>query len=88
MLNEAIWKELLERRQRGIKIRAVSEVTKENIQYCKKFMEVVELRHLDGLKSNFALADGKFYYYRLSKVLEGLSHDYSLLFHRHSYYGE
>ena len=36
---------------RGGKIRCVTEVTPENIQYCKELLSVVsELRHLDGIK--------------------------------------
>ena len=36
---------------RGGKIRCVTEVTPENIQYCKELLNLIsELRHLDGLK--------------------------------------
>jgi two-component system sensor histidine kinase VicK len=35
---------------RGGKIRLITEITKDNIQYCKALMKIVtELRHLDGL---------------------------------------
>lgn len=36
---------------RGGKIRCITEVTPENIKYCKELLNLVsELRHLDGLK--------------------------------------
>ena len=33
-------------------------MTKENISYCKQIMEIAELRHLEGIKGNFGIADG------------------------------
>ena len=44
-------------KQRGIKIRIITEITPENIFYCKKLLEIVQLRHIEGLKSNFGVAD-------------------------------
>ncbi|MGN6558951.1 MAG: hypothetical protein ACTHJ2_00335, partial [Candidatus Nitrosocosmicus sp.] len=36
-------------KKRGVKIRFVTEITKDNIHYCKELKEFVsELRHLDG----------------------------------------
>src|SRR5919107_1845207 len=41
---------------RGAKIRAITEITKDNIGYCKKLMEIVDdLRHLDDLKGGLAV---------------------------------
>src|SRR5215475_3712983 len=38
-------------RKRGGKIRALTEITLDNIHYCKEIVKIVdELRHLDGLK--------------------------------------
>lgn len=40
----------LEVKKRGGKIRFITEITRENIQYCKELMKIVdEFRHLDGL---------------------------------------
>lgn len=48
-------------RRRGAKIRAFTEVTKENIGYCKELIKLVdELRHLDGVKGGIAI-NGKEY---------------------------
>ena len=37
--------------KRGGKIRCITEITKENLQYCEELVNTVtELRHMDGLK--------------------------------------
>ncbi|MGN6350034.1 MAG: hypothetical protein ACTHL3_01075, partial [Candidatus Nitrosocosmicus sp.] len=59
VLYEPIWDGLVSLKKRGVKIRGVTEVTPNNISYCKKMMEVGELRHLEGIRTNFGIADGK-----------------------------
>jgi two-component system, OmpR family, sensor histidine kinase VicK len=55
-------------RRRGSKIRAFTEITKENIQYCKELMKIVdELRHLDGVKGGLAVSESE---YMATTVLE------------------
>jgi two-component system sensor histidine kinase VicK len=39
------------------KSRVVTEITKDNIRYCKELMNLGELRHLDGIKGNFAVSE-------------------------------
>jgi len=57
--HEPIWNGYIKLKKRGIKLRCVTEVTINNIQYCKKLMEVAEIRHLEGIRTNFAIADRK-----------------------------
>jgi two-component system sensor histidine kinase VicK len=45
-------------KNRGVKVRFITEITKENLYYSKELMKIVELRHLDGIKGNFGIADG------------------------------
>jgi two-component system sensor histidine kinase VicK len=59
VLFEPIWSGLVSLKKRGVKIRGVTEVTPNNISYCKQMMEVCDLRHLDGIRTNFGIADGK-----------------------------
>jgi two-component system sensor histidine kinase VicK len=40
-------------------MRWVTEVTPNNISYCKKLTEISEVRHLDGIRTNFGIAEGK-----------------------------
>jgi two-component system, OmpR family, sensor histidine kinase VicK len=55
-------------RKRGGKIRAFTEITKDNIHYCKKLMKLVdELRHLDGVKGGIAVSETE---YMATTVLE------------------
>ena len=45
-------------KKRGVKLHYVTEITKDNLSYCKQLMEMVdELRHLDGIKGNFYVSE-------------------------------
>lgn len=59
--SEPIFKKITELRDRGVRIRLIAEITKENIPYCKKMMELSEVRHLDGLKGYLSICDGKLF---------------------------
>lgn len=44
--------------RRGVKSRVITEITEENIEYCKEMMRIGhELRHLDNVKGNFSVGD-------------------------------
>jgi signal transduction histidine kinase len=46
---------------KGLKIRAITEITKDNVQYCKEYMQITtELRHLDGIRGNFAASESEY----------------------------
>lgn len=48
-------------RRRGGKIRAFTEITKENVQHCKELMRLVdELRHLGGVKGGLAVSESEY----------------------------
>ena len=48
-------------RKRGGKIRAFTEITKDNIHYCKELMKLVdELRHLNGVKGGIAISESEY----------------------------
>lgn len=46
---------------KGIRQRFVTEITQENVKYSKELACYVELRHLEGVKGNFGIVDGKEY---------------------------
>jgi two-component system, OmpR family, sensor histidine kinase VicK len=55
-------------RKRGGKIRAFTEITKDNVKYCKELMKLVdELRHLNGVKGGLAVSETE---YMATTVLE------------------
>ena len=54
-------KAFLDAKKRGVKLRYATEITKDNISYCKQMMTMVdELRHLDGIKGNFYISETGF----------------------------
>jgi two-component system sensor histidine kinase VicK len=59
--NHPITKAYRDMKRRGTRIRFITEITKENIQYCKELMNISEIRHLDEVKGNFGIADGILY---------------------------
>ena len=56
-----MFKALSEAKKKGIKSRFITEITRNNISYCKELMKIVELRHLDKIKGNFGIIDGTDY---------------------------
>lgn len=59
--NEPILERYIEASKRGVRIRQITEITKTNILDCKKLMDCMELRHLDGLYGYFVIVDGKIF---------------------------
>jgi two-component system sensor histidine kinase VicK len=48
-------------KKRGIKLRYITEITKDNLSYCKQLSTMVdELRHLDGIKGNLYLSESEY----------------------------
>lgn len=47
-------------KNKGIKIRAVTVITKENLHYCKEMMKFSEMRHLDHVKGNFGVTENDY----------------------------
>ena len=48
-------------KNKNIKLRFVTEITKDNINYVKEMHTFSEIRHLDGMKGNFEVSDEKEY---------------------------
>ena len=58
---ETMKKAFLDAKRRGIKLRYLTEITDDNISYCKELMTIVdELRHLEGIKGNFMLSESEY----------------------------
>jgi two-component system, OmpR family, sensor histidine kinase VicK len=48
-------------KDRGVKIRFITEITEDNIHYCKELMNIVtEFRHLDGLAGGIAVTESEY----------------------------
>jgi two-component system sensor histidine kinase VicK len=58
---EELRKAFLDAKTRGIRLRYVTEITKDNVQYCKELLKMVdELRHIDGIKGNFYISETEY----------------------------
>jgi two-component system, OmpR family, sensor histidine kinase VicK len=44
-----------------VEFRYVTEITKDNLSYCKEMLKFAEIRHLDGVRGNFEVSDIKEY---------------------------
>ena len=48
-------------KKRGVKIKFITEITKENIHYCKEILNIVaEMRHLEGLIGGIAVTEKEY----------------------------
>src|SRR5690348_7297367 len=56
--NEQLWNAIAQLKYKGTKLRLITEITKENIAYCKTMMRYFDVRHMDGVKGNFGISDG------------------------------
>ena len=57
---ESMKKRLIAAHRRGITIRFLTEITKDNLPYCKQMMELGEMRHLDGVQGNFGVSETEY----------------------------
>jgi hypothetical protein len=56
---------LFDIKKRGIKVRYIIDITKDNVKYCKDLIEffAFEIRHLDGIKANFSVSETEYLAY-------------------------
>ncbi len=52
----------IDMKNKGVKMRFITEITKDNIKYCRHLMKIGEIRHLDDIKGNMGIVDGNTYY--------------------------
>jgi two-component system sensor histidine kinase VicK len=58
---DSIKKAFIYAKNRGVRLRYLTEIAAENISYCKELMKIVgELRHLDGIKGNFIISESEY----------------------------
>nr|MDQ5876235.1 hypothetical protein [Thermoproteota archaeon] len=55
-------------KRRGVRIRFITEITLENMQYVKELMNYAEVRHMDTVKGNMAVSETE---YIATATLEG-----------------
>ena len=48
-------------KKRGVKLRYLTEISKDNASFCKELISLVdEMRHLDGIRGNFMLSESEY----------------------------
>jgi two-component system sensor histidine kinase VicK len=64
---------LFELKKRGIKLRYITDITKDNVKYCKELMNdfAYEIRHVDGIKANFSISETEYLAYATLVEEEG-----------------
>ena len=77
-INASLWAEFISLKNKGIKLRFITEITKDNVNYCKDLLKITELRHLDGIKENFGIGDGR-YYLGSTSIKEGQQRSVELI---------
>ena len=60
MAIESLEEALIDAKRRGIKLRFITEITKDNISHCKDTMKIAELKHLEGVRGNYAMSDTEY----------------------------
>lgn len=75
-MSEKIRQGYIDARKRGVRIRYITEISQDNLSYCKELMKYVELRHLDNISGSFALSESEFVAgIRGKKMLKKLIYD-------------
>jgi two-component system, OmpR family, sensor histidine kinase VicK len=52
---------VIEAKERGVKPRQITEITKDNLPYCKEFMKYADLRHMGNVQGNMVVTDNDEY---------------------------
>ena len=61
LLSEQIRNAIQDAKNRQLRIRYITEITKENLNSCKEIMKLTELRHLDKISGNYILTDKEYF---------------------------
>ena len=59
-MSDSVRKGYVRAKERGVRIRYVTEITADNLTHCKELMQFVELRHLAGVRGSFAVSESEF----------------------------
>ena len=70
---EVFNKGMFDLKRRNVKSRFITEVTKENIAFCKELLKIGAVHHLPGLKGNFAVNENEYIASATMKNLQLLS---------------
>jgi hypothetical protein len=66
-----IWEALHDIKRRGVKLRWITDITAGNLDWCKEFMKIADIRHLDRIEGAFGILDGLYYLASANVTREG-----------------
>src|SRR5574342_500020 len=61
ILTETIRQTFQDSKAKGIRIRLITEITRDNLNSCKQIMKFAEVRHLEKIVGNFAINDFEYF---------------------------
>src|SRR5579885_896965 len=62
-------------KEKGVRIRYITEITESNLQFCKLLMNIIpEFHHLDGIKGAFGVTDDEFLASATLQEIKPVSH--------------
>lgn len=70
---EVFRNQMFDLKKKNVNCRFITEVTRENIAFCKELLKIAEVRHLQGLKGNFAVNEREYIASATMKNLQLLS---------------
>ena len=59
-LSEGVRKAYHDAKSKGVKIRYITEITRDNLEDCKQILKFAEVRHLNKLVGNFVVSDKEY----------------------------
>ena len=59
-MSDAIKQGYVAAKERGVRIRYITEVTSDNVEHCIELEKFVELRHIDNVAGSFAVSESEF----------------------------
>jgi hypothetical protein len=54
---EPAWRSYQRMKFRGVHMRFIIDIREDNVEYCKKLLEVGEIRHIEGFNGNWGILD-------------------------------
>ena len=54
---EPAWRSYQRMKSRGVHMRFIIDIREDNLEYCKKLLEVGEIRHIEGFNGNWGILD-------------------------------
>jgi hypothetical protein len=77
---------ILNLENKGVNVRIVTAITKDNINFCKEIMKVADVRNLGGIKGSFRLSEREYIATPLLQEVRPLPQliysNYNLLYNR------